>query len=196
MFKLFCRCHGKGVLEVKCPFNLTTKSFAEMCATPSFCLKEEGGVRSLKTEHEYFYQVQAQMHIAEAEYCDFVVWSPREPMHVERILPDSNFFDSALNNVQQVIKLCILPELVGKIVTVPKIDKKLVYSNSDSVKNGIGCYCCEEDDDDMLLCKSGRCNRVRFHRKCLRLDKTPKTWRCCDCTRLLNNEKREKKKAS
>ena len=89
IFFLF-RCHGKGVLEIKCPELLTKNTFESLLDKPAFCLKREGELMKLKEDHEYFYQVQAQMHVVEASYCDFMVWSPKEPPHIERIFPDTS----------------------------------------------------------------------------------------------------------
>ena len=189
-----CRCHGKGVLEIKCPQSLTEKSFQQMCETPSFCLEKRNGEMRLKKDHEYYFQVQAQLHIVEAAYCDFMVWSPQpEPPHIERIYPDATFFDLNLSNVIQLLKLCIIPEIVGKLFTVPRTEPRPALQTVPS--NGIGCYCCEPDDGDMLVCLSGKCTRVRFHKKCLRLDKVKKNWKCIECTKVCNKEKRDKKKS-
>ena len=37
---LSCKCHGKGVLEIKCPHSLVNMTFAELCQSSTYCLKE------------------------------------------------------------------------------------------------------------------------------------------------------------
>ena len=43
----------------------------------------------LKRTHSYFYQIQLQLLITEARFCDFVLYSAKGPVSIERIYPDS-----------------------------------------------------------------------------------------------------------
>ena len=75
------------VEEVKCPKACRNKSFSE-CASgkvSNFCLMKEcsPGLR-LNTSHRYCHQVQVQLFVTKARFCDFVVWSPAE-LHLQRI---------------------------------------------------------------------------------------------------------------
>ena len=72
-----CDC---SVLEIKCPFSCTNKSVTEAIRDDAqFCLTiNEDSSFELKKAHEYYYQVQAQMKLTGACYCDFAVWSPDE----------------------------------------------------------------------------------------------------------------------
>ena len=46
-----CECCGYGVLEIKCPFSCTDKTFLEAVAEPRFYLEEKNGYFTLKTNH-------------------------------------------------------------------------------------------------------------------------------------------------
>lgn len=70
----------------------------------------------LDRSHAYYYQVQAQLHIVGADYCDFVVWNKND-MFVERILPDADLWDSVIPKVQEFFEHCILPEMLGRQLT-------------------------------------------------------------------------------
>lgn len=35
------------------------------------------GELKLKTSHDYYYQVQGQLHITDRKYCYFAVWTPK-----------------------------------------------------------------------------------------------------------------------
>ena len=49
-------------------------SLEDCVGEKGFCLvREENGEMKLDRKHSYFFQVQGQIHIMEAEYCDFVV---------------------------------------------------------------------------------------------------------------------------
>lgn len=88
-----------------------------MCAgEKGFCLISDGDDVTLDRTHDYFYQIQAQLHIANAEYCDFVVWN-RNDIFVERILPDLEFWDDVIPKVERFFRISILPEILGQQVT-------------------------------------------------------------------------------
>ena len=67
-------CCGAGVVQIKCPYSCKDKSFLQVTSESTFFLnRTDGDVITLKTNHAYFYQVQAQMKFCGATYCDFVV---------------------------------------------------------------------------------------------------------------------------
>ena len=56
------------------------------------CLSTEGGIK-LAHSHNYYFQVQGQLAITGAQWCDFYVYTPIES-HIERIVPDRDFWHS------------------------------------------------------------------------------------------------------
>ena len=93
-----------------------------------FCLQvDEDGSWKLNTKHAYYYQVQAQIKLTGAHYCDFVIWSPTKFV-VLHINPDIQFISQAIDKVTNFFKLGILPELVGKWFT-----KSPYYGISENV---------------------------------------------------------------
>ena len=67
-----CECHGRGVVEVKCPFSFKDKLPEDNIK--GFCM-EKVDVWSLQHDHAYYYQVQLQMRVCKVSYCHFIVWS-------------------------------------------------------------------------------------------------------------------------
>ena len=70
--------NGKGILEIKCPYVLKDKHPTDL----NSLLKEQKSAfpcslkdsrLELKKSHKYYYQVQCQLFVTGAEYCDFVV---------------------------------------------------------------------------------------------------------------------------
>ena len=53
------------------------------------------------------------------KYCDFVVWLENQ-VHVERIVRDESFLDHNIPIATKFWRLCTLPELMGKVYTVPR----------------------------------------------------------------------------
>ena len=90
-----CVCCGRGVIEIKCPYSCRDKTFLEATGEKHFFLELVDGKQQLKRNHAYYYQVQAQMKFCQCLYCDFVVWS-EEDIIIERIVPDMEFIESAL----------------------------------------------------------------------------------------------------
>ena len=70
----------------------------------------------LDRSHAYFYQVQAQLHIVDVDYCDFVVWSKKD-LFVERIVRDVDLWDNIIPSVETFFRLCVLPEVLGQQLT-------------------------------------------------------------------------------
>ncbi|KAI4818417.1 hypothetical protein KUCAC02_011758, partial [Chaenocephalus aceratus] len=128
-----CACHEPDILEMKCPFSAKDRSLLECTKDSRFCLTvPEGGVMSLKLNHSYMYQVQAQMRVAEVMFCDCVVWTPQE-LFKQRIMFDGACFDVAHSKVVNFIRTGILPELLGKWFTVPRLSPT---ATSDKTSEG------------------------------------------------------------
>ena len=74
-----------GIIEIKCPFSAKDMTPLEAAKTlRSFSCKEVDGNLALKREHNYFYQVQGQLAITRARWCDFCVYTPHG-FSIERI---------------------------------------------------------------------------------------------------------------
>ncbi|XP_039287348.1 uncharacterized protein LOC111052200 [Nilaparvata lugens] len=77
---------GDNLIEVKCPKSAENLTISEaVIKVKSFCLEKLrcGNVR-LKKNHNYYYQVQGQLHVAEKKICYFVVWTKKD-IHIEKI---------------------------------------------------------------------------------------------------------------
>ena len=109
-----CKCCGKGVLEVKCPYcyrdNLPEGE------QKNFCLTKVAGEWKLQRNHSYYFQVQTQMMVCRVAYCDFAVWTEKE-LVAERITIDSDFHQSMVDAVKHFFVCGVLPEIVGKWYT-------------------------------------------------------------------------------
>ena len=94
-----------GLLEVKCPHNAYSQclSVHEACSQlHNFCceVSANGEIRVSET-HAYYYQMQGQMAVCAAKWCDFVVFV-RNDIFVERVQYDPAFWE-----------MDMLPALVG-----------------------------------------------------------------------------------
>ena len=73
-----------GILEVKCPFSHRNHTLTECTQDKNFCLEDNGGLLTLKKTHQYWHQVQGQLHMTERQQCYFVIWTLKD-MHIEII---------------------------------------------------------------------------------------------------------------
>ena len=85
-------CFGLG--EVKCPYTKFHVTPLEACSDPNFFM-EKGNDNEcrLKRDHEYYTQVQGQMGVTGAQWCDFIVYTSKG-LYVERIPFDPVFWQN------------------------------------------------------------------------------------------------------
>ena len=195
-----CSCHGKSLIEVKCPYNCSKQLFADLEGNKGFCLKQINEKFQLDKAHSYYYQMQCQLNICELDTCYFVVWSPEE-MHVE-VKRDSEFFSALLPEVDNFIINGILPEVTahwftqqaltaltdnGDTTDVPDSSEVPCTSNSHTNTNDSKeVYCVyngQYDGRRMVLCENEHCSSgTWFHFECLNIIRKPQgKWFCPDC---------------
>ena len=180
-------CCGVGCLEIKCPHTFRKLSIDAMTKADTCLKKDENGNTQLKTNHEYYYQVQTQLLVTNHEYCDFYVWLENDSF-LTRIEPDIEIFDEILSKSKPFFEKALLPELISKYYTLPS-------SNKDQQVDG--CCTCKlpESEDDLIFCCDKGCLIKSFHMKCVRVKRVPKgKWYCPDCKRSRETKKMERKK--
>ena len=104
-------CSGgvTGVLEIKCPYSARDKKIQEAVSEVNgFCLTECDGTVQLKKDHAYMYQVQGQLMVTGAPFCEFVVYTKTD-IHIERILPDTTFQENMLQKLSSFYKMHAVP---------------------------------------------------------------------------------------
>ena len=194
-------CSGSGVVEIKCPFSCRSVSWEEGIGKASFLEQDAHGTVGVKQPHAYYYQIQAQMHICHATYCDFVVWS-EEDVIVLRISPCDIFIKSAIDKATEFFKYCLLPELIGKWYSkAPVYQCKTVHtreplvditssSQHDTSKNEKWCFCRSEESGTRIGCDNDNCPIQWFHTLCLKIKSIPKgRWYCPECRKARKSGK-------
>ena len=182
-----CSCPGRGIVEVKCSYCKRGSTMEDAADEPKFCLqKNSDGVLCLKSTHQYYYQVQAQLFVSGLPCCDFVVFSGSNNIFIQRIVPDAEFWGAANVHVKQFYISGILPELIGKLYT-----RLNVRTDDAPPTDNLFCYCRKPATDvHMLVCSETTCKIKRYHRQCLGLKTVPKRlWRCPDCRKLAKKSK-------
>ncbi|XP_062576035.1 uncharacterized protein LOC134237903 [Saccostrea cucullata] len=185
-----CDCCGQGVLEIKCPFCVRFSSL-DAWKEKNSCLEETATGRRLKQNHPYYYQVQAQIHLCDKDYADFVVWTEKE-IYMERLQANSELWDEMKMKAANFHQMAVMPELVGRFYTRQNMPVPLAVrqdNNTDhaTTSNDVFCICRGGETDTMVACDNQNCSYQWFHLACLKLTKSklPKgKWYCPDCSRL------------
>lgn len=84
-----------GLIEIKCPLLKT----------------HVGYILADRLPNEYKWQVQGQMLIADAEYCDFMSYYPNMPPFIKRIFPDKEMHEEliqrmweSVNSIKEIVE--------------------------------------------------------------------------------------------
>ena len=171
---VFCSCCSYGTLEVKCPYSLRDKSLKEEILKGDFYVKKnDDGNFILRQNHCYYYQVQLEMYVTGAQYCDFVVWTPSEFICV-RVPRNNEFLTKALTIGDMYWKKVIIKELLVRSFENETETKEKLQQTYEK------CSKCKLLENDMMKCTT--CSRC-FHPKCVgrKTLAKPKTWNCKDC---------------
>lgn len=172
-----CDCCGRGCGKVKCPYCIEGLDFDSYVQRKSSCLEKKGSEFTLKRDHDYYYQVQQQLHTTGRGYADFVVFATEENscrFVQERLLPDSTHWETQIPKLEKFWRICILPEILGRWYT-RKMDLKSQLTPDESLKSG-ECYCRQSTSEGTITCANPECKVSKFHPSCLCIDavKVPK----------------------
>jgi hypothetical protein len=153
----------------------------------------------LNRNHPYFYQVQTQLFLCSREYADFIVWTEKE-MHIERIEPDSDFWEKTAKQAKSFHSMAVMPELVGRFYSRMNKPATLTISSAAASSQNqeaekVFCICRKGETDTMVACDNQNCLYQWFHLECLKLteSKLPKgKWYCADCSRMSEFKKKRR----
>ena len=82
-----------GLLEIKCP---QVSSILET----TYLAKDETGSLKLKRNHNYYFQVLAQLAVTGLDWCDFFVWCQNDH-HLETIYLNRDLWDDVKMKIDQ-----------------------------------------------------------------------------------------------
>lgn len=96
-------CHEgqAGILEIKCPFSvrdMKIKDAVNSDKVRDFFLESVEGEICLKKNHNYWYQVQGQLLVSGAKFCDFVTYT-RQDLNIIRVLPEKETMEEILSRM-------------------------------------------------------------------------------------------------
>ena len=195
-----CSCHGKSVVEVKCPFSYKHNPIEHY---------------RIQSGHKYYSQIQLQMMATGVETGYFVVWTPEESF-VQTIERDENYQSSMFLKCQSFWKDHILPELLTQkslSLDTVKTSTPVLGSSSATISAASAsatntssctmfeastsavnidceqgdnlktyCFCKGKGTGDMIGCDNPQCPYEWIHIACAKIKKVPKgKWYCKYC---------------
>ncbi|XP_065056838.1 uncharacterized protein LOC135685036 [Rhopilema esculentum] len=73
-----------ALLEIKCPYSQRDCTIEEAIRSENFYIKKyDDGVYQLKQTHDYWHQIQGQLHLTDREVCFFVVWTTKQSFIIQ-----------------------------------------------------------------------------------------------------------------
>lgn len=106
-----CEGGNCGLLEVKCPYKARDMTISEaLNSIHNFLLIKENDIVTINKEHEYYVQIQGQLLVTGAPWCDLAVYTNRD-FFVERIFPNISFMTDIFCKLAFFYKFHALPYL-------------------------------------------------------------------------------------
>ena len=167
-----CSCHGKGLLEIKCPYKYRN-GLKDWQKDRDFPINPDG---CAKKKHKYYYQIQGQLFILERAYCYLFIWTPftvgnENNTITVRIFKDKKFCEEMVGKLQNYFFNTLLPEIVTRRNDIC-VDNKQQYC----------CICKRPCFEPMIACDGIDCKTEWFHYACVDVSKAPAgNWYCVDC---------------
>ena len=90
----------ENILQKECPSSELKRQ----------CFDVKNGQLLLKTSHSYYYQVQLQLLMTQASYCDFVLYSSKGPPHIQSIYPDAELQKKIVSGTKSFWEKILIPE--------------------------------------------------------------------------------------
>ncbi|KAK3091881.1 hypothetical protein FSP39_023407 [Pinctada imbricata] len=112
-----CKCCGLGILEIKCPYKFKNHTFDQICKEKYYIQKDENGCLKLKENSNWYTQIQTQMAVSNAMWCDFVLYlegdvkNGKHKIYTERIYFDKLLWNCLHEKSKTFFEKFVVPKL-------------------------------------------------------------------------------------
>ena len=88
-------------MEIKCPYTARNGLRKDACQRKDFFLAIDPATDAMqiKESHIHYAQIQGQLMLTGADFCEFIVYTWSEDFFVQRIFPDQMYIDDLLHTV-------------------------------------------------------------------------------------------------
>ncbi|RVE50458.1 hypothetical protein evm_004883 [Chilo suppressalis] len=103
---------GEGIVEMKCPYSARNMDVEQAIIQTKIKFWKIDG--SLNTNHDWYFQIQGQLHISQKNVCLFAVWTGQEfAIKTTKITRDDVFWKTKMEpKLVEFYNKCLLPELI------------------------------------------------------------------------------------
>ena len=142
-----CKCHGKTLIEIKCPFNIRNKTIQEGVHECLFIVEKDGALTLSRTDR-YYTQIISQMGVTSIHTCYFIVWTLKE-IFVQIVKFDKQLWNKVNTNLKLFHKSFVCPVLLefkpitfcGNCDTV-LLEESKIEEEGEGELNSIQCDAC------------------------------------------------------
>ena len=106
---MHCKCHGKTLIEIKCPFNIRNKTIQGV--HECFFIVEKDWVLALLWRCRYYTQIISQMGLTGKHSCYFIVWTLKD-IFVQIVKLDEQLQSKVNTNLKLYYKPFVCPVLL------------------------------------------------------------------------------------
>jgi hypothetical protein len=106
------------LVEIKCPYSLFQRKskIKDQLKEKNFYLSQTKDGIKLKETHDYFYQIQGQLNVAQIQTCDLVVFVPPNDIVIVHVEKDAAFFrQKMLPKLAQIYFEKLLPHFIDEL---------------------------------------------------------------------------------
>ncbi|GFR82129.1 hypothetical protein ElyMa_000619500 [Elysia marginata] len=141
---MHCDCHGQATVEIKCPYSLRGMDVFEHYSKTEFIHIDETGNLNIKKDHEYYFQVQAQLAVTMFDVGYFCVYTAAGKPLILTISKDEKFWNDAEQKLVIFFKSYLSKYLLGfnSFSFCPSCDK-LCIEPDECKHEGDNCVCCD-----------------------------------------------------
>lgn len=127
------------IIEIKCPSSAKGMTVEEAIEKKVTFWKLVNKKLRVNQNHDWYFQVQGQLHISNKSQCILAVWTGSDfPLKVERILRDDKFWEEKmLTKLSNFYMDCILPELID-----PRVTRSMNVRDPSYILDAILCKGC------------------------------------------------------
>lgn len=116
-----CDCHGKITVEIKCPYvGKDCSDFTDLLLKlkDPYVKRTPDGEIILNTKHKYYYQSLMQLHLTNASFGYFYIWS-KHKQYIFEIHRNDDFWNKCQERAVNFFKIIVLREMMFKAYTNP-----------------------------------------------------------------------------
>ncbi|CAB3990489.1 RNA-directed DNA polymerase from mobile element jockey [Paramuricea clavata] len=142
---MYCKCHGKAVIEIKCPFSIKDSKIADGYGKCDFLTLEDDSI-VLKTSHKYYTQINSQIALSNSTCGYFVVWTSQDIL-VQNIEFNKNHWEAVSTNLEIFFKSYV----AERILRLNPIEfcgscEKVLFEENEIAENELDLrsICCDQ----------------------------------------------------